>query len=456
MTPIFLVIDLFCGAGGTSTGFAQAFLNNTSVAKVIGCVNHDPLAIKSHSQNYPDAKHFIEDIRTLNLTKLTTLVHYWKQRYPDALLILWASLECTNFSKAKGGVPKNADSRTLAQSLLMPFNPLTGNYEPGDSYLQVLQPDYIMIENVVEFMAWGPLDDNGRPVSKNNGTDWLRWRKNICQLGYTDKWEEMNAANYGAYTSRNRLFGLFAKPGLPLIFPAATHTKAPALNSLFGALASWNPVANALDLAIKGKSIFTRKKPLSEKTLLRIYTGLAKYAPTKASAFLSLYYSTGGTHASMNRPAPVIPTKDRMALIQCEFLPATQQNSLLFNPAWGGQYSTIQYPCRVIIARQDKAPLSLLQWTNGHNHLKVKPTDSPATKKLKALMAQYSICDITLRMLTVEELLKIQGFPPTYQLAGPLKSQKKFIGNSVVPIIVQKWAESLAEILINRNHIKAA
>src|SRR5690348_6263506 len=185
--PLFLIVDLFCGAGGTTTGFVQAQLDGNSIAKVIACVNHDPGAIKSHWSNHPEVKHFEEDIRTLDLIELIKLVKYYKSKYPKALLILWASLECTNFSKAKGGQPRDADSRTLADHL--------------ERYIDALNPDYIQIENVVEFMSWGPLDDNGKPISKRNGEDWMRWRKEICDFGYADEWRELNSANYGAYTS---------------------------------------------------------------------------------------------------------------------------------------------------------------------------------------------------------------------------------------------------------------
>ena len=112
-----LYIDLFCGAGGTSTGVENARYADERCAKVIACVNHDANAIASHAANHPDALHFTEDIRTLELSPLVAHVERMKKIYPDALIVLWASLECTNFSKAKGGQPRDADSRTLAEHL---------------------------------------------------------------------------------------------------------------------------------------------------------------------------------------------------------------------------------------------------------------------------------------------------------------------------------------------------
>ena len=82
-----------------------------------------------------------------------------------------------------------------------------------------------MIENVEEFMSWGALDEHGKPVSRNNGSDYIRWVDGICKLGYTYSWKIINSANLGAYTCRKRFFGQFSKCGLPHAFPEATYSK---------------------------------------------------------------------------------------------------------------------------------------------------------------------------------------------------------------------------------------
>ncbi|HLI93397.1 MAG TPA: DNA cytosine methyltransferase, partial [Puia sp.] len=243
--PLFIVIDLFCGFGGTTRGFELTELDGHGIAKVFACVNHDPKAIKSHWLNHPDVTHYEEDIRTLDLTELVKLTAEVRCRYPNSKLVLWASLECTNFSKAKGGLPRDADSRTLADHL--------------PRYITALQPDYIPIENVVEFMSWGPLDSMGKPVSRKSGEDWLRWRKAINALGYIDEWQELNSANYGAYTSRNRLFGIFARPELPICWPAPTHAKNPSKLSMYGDLKKWMPVREVLNFEDEGESILSRE-----------------------------------------------------------------------------------------------------------------------------------------------------------------------------------------------------
>lgn len=122
---------------------------------MIACVNHDANAIASHAANHPDALHFTEDIRTLELSPLVAHVERMKKIYPDALIVLWASLECTNFSKAKGGQPRDADSRTLAEHLFR--------------YIESIDPDYIQIENVEEFMSWGDMDEMGNLSARIRG-----------------------------------------------------------------------------------------------------------------------------------------------------------------------------------------------------------------------------------------------------------------------------------------------
>ncbi|MDR0711306.1 MAG: DNA cytosine methyltransferase, partial [Prevotellaceae bacterium] len=190
-----LYIDLFCGAGGTSTGVESARHSGKKCAKVIACVNHDANAIASHAANHPDALHFTEDIRTLELSPLVAHIEKMKAAYPGALIALWASLECTNFSKAKGGKSRDADSRTLAEHLYR--------------YIEAIQPDYIQIENVEEFMSWGDLDANSKPISRDSGRLYHRWVNNVKGYGYDFGHRILNAANYGAYTSRKRFFGQF-------------------------------------------------------------------------------------------------------------------------------------------------------------------------------------------------------------------------------------------------------
>jgi DNA (cytosine-5)-methyltransferase 1 len=585
--PQFLVVDLFCGAGGTTTGFELS-----GVAKVIACVNHDPIAIKSHWANHPEVEHFEEDIRVTDpYGRLKRLLEMYRAFYPEALIILWASLECTNFSKAKGGQPRDADSRTLADHL--------------DKYILALQPDYVQIENVVEFMAWGELDANGKPVSKKNGADWLRWRNRMCTLGYYDDWRELNSADFGALTSRNRLFGCFARPELPIAWPQPTHSKNPAATSIVDPLKKWEPVKKALDFQDEGNSVFNRKKALSTKTMQRLFMGCVKHIAGGKKAFLSKYYSgspmdknisvdgpslvrnslgvafitkafsansnkslnagvsvdglcptisvqnrlgiaqvtfidqrngsgedrsksvddpakaltstggnqqlvfiskyngsNGGRHDnshSIEQPAGTVTTVDRMSKVTACFIDkkysadhnnqsieepagtivtndkhslvtadrwlmntsyenvgssldepsptitASRRHHYLVNPSWGGHSGSVDMPCPVVIARQDKAPLYLINCEEGPVSVPVYEDDCQWTVKLKEFMAVYGISDIKMRMLKVPELIKIQGFPEGYILHGNQTDQKKFIGNAVHPFIPKHWPRALSK-----------
>lgn len=308
-----LYIDLFCGAGGTSSGVEKAFANGEKCAEVIACVNHDPNAIASHAANHPHTLHFTEDIRTLELSPLISHLEKKKRESPGAFVVLWASLECTNFSRAKGGQPRDADSRTLAEHLFR--------------YIEALDPDYIQIENVEEFMCWGELDENGKPVSKDKGSSYIQWVRHVCRYGYDFDWRILNAADYGAYTSRKRFFGQFARKGLPIAFPVPTHAKEVEENSLFHVYEKWKPVKDVLDLDDEGSSIFEKKKPLCERTLERIYAGLVKFVAggkKQHEAWILKYNSMNrqGNYSppSLDEPCPVVATQNRLGMVKCNFL----------------------------------------------------------------------------------------------------------------------------------------
>lgn len=327
-----LYIDLFCGAGGTSTGVNSARLHDEPCADVIACVNHDAKAIASHAANHPNALHFTEDIRTLELSPLISHIAECRKDNQEALIVLWASLECTNFSKAKGGQPRDADSRTLAEHLFR--------------YIEAIDPDYIQIENVEEFMSWGSLDENGRPLSKDRGRCYVRWINKVKRYGYNYEYRIMNAADYGAYTSRKRFFGIFAKYGLPIVFPEPTHSKTGEAG-LFNDTQKWKPVRDVLDFEDEGKSIFSREKPLSEKTLERIYAGLIKFVAGGKSAFMVKYNSVNqktGKYVppSLDSPCPTVATQGRLALASVAFL------SKQFGGAPEGKNISVEEPAGTI------------------------------------------------------------------------------------------------------------
>ena len=557
-----LYIDLFCGAGGTSSGVEYARVDGMKCAEVIACVNHDKNAILSHQANHPHTLHFTEDIRTLELSPMVEHLQKMKANHPTAKVVLWASLECTNFSKAKGGQPRDADSRTLAEHLFR--------------YIESICPDYIQIENVEEFMCWGALDENGKPVSKDQGSDYIRWVKNVCGYGYDFDWRILNAADFGAYTSRKRFFGQFARKGLPIAFPVQTYAKNGDDGGMFKMYHKWRAVRDVLDLDDDGASIFTKKKPLCEKTLERIYAGLVKFVaggkkqheawilkynsmnkdnhhnapsldepcPTVAcqnrlglvkcqflskqfsgdpdsknisvdgpsgavttkdhhamvtTQFLSEYYggadhnhsvdvpatalTTRSRHAfvtayygngfnsSIDEPSPTVTTKDRISLVSTKFVaneysgggqisdindpcPAvltTPKQKIvsaqyLMNPySFKSDGGSIDNPCFTLIARMDKMPPYLITTKEGAVGIAIYETDTPWTRKVKEFMAMYGIVDICMRMLKIDELKRIMGFPTDYVLVGTQAEQKKYIGNAVEVNMSRVLCEALCK-----------
>lgn len=369
-------IDLFCGAGGETTGIELATIDGKKCAKVIACVNHDPNAIASHAANHKSVLHYIEDIRTLNLGGLEQLTQTVRLFHPDSYLLLHASLECTNFSKAKGGQPRDADSRTLAEHLFR--------------YIEAIKPDYIQIENVEEFMCWGDLDENGKPVSKDKGCCYIRWVNNVKHYGYDFDYRLLNAANYGAYTSRKRFFGLFARNGLPIVFPCQTYAKFGDEGGLFNQYKKWKAVRDVLDLQDEGESIFGRKKSLCEKTLERIYAGLVKFVAGGKTDFLARYNTVRpqDTVKSLDEPCGVLTCDNRFAKVKVHFL------SKQFGGDPSGKNIDLEQPAGSITCKDHHALVSskfITEYYGGsnHNHSIEEPATTVTTMARHAFVSAF-------------------------------------------------------------------
>jgi DNA (cytosine-5)-methyltransferase 1 len=458
-------IDLFSGAGGTTTGIH--LLDNPNI-RVVACVNHDAKAIESHKANHPECIHFVEDVRDMKVIQhIAALARTLRRDNPGCVIVIWASLECTNYSKAKGGQPRDADSRTLAYSLY--------------DYIEAAQPDYVKIENVREFMSWGPLDANGRPISRKNGVDYVHWVKRMCSYGYSFDWKILNSADFGAYTSRERYFAQFAKKGLPIVWPEPTHARRVEAGGMFANnLRPWKAVKEVLDFEDEGESIFKRRKPLVDATLERIYAGLVMFVangeegfiqkhfsgrpagkvvsfkgPTGAittsanqsvvrASFITSYYGNSSSAQSILEPCPTVTTKDRFSVASVRFLD---------NQYGTGRASSVEQP-NGTLTTSPKQNLVTIQ--KGNANIDFLPSDTPAMRKIKEFMQAHGIADIKMRMLKVPELLKIQGFPADYILKGTQADQKKFIGNAVVPIVAREIARASAAALIQEfNQVTA-
>ena len=462
--------DLFAGGGGTSTG---AFM--VPGIHVSWALNHDPIAIKTHEVNHPETKHYQADIRTQNVKEL------------DPVDVLWASLECTNHSKAKGGKDKDEGSFTLGWEL--------------PRYLVHCDPDYLYIENVPEFIRWGELKD-GKRVKEKEGLEYIRWIEAIKSLGYVNYERRfLNAADYGCPTRRIRYFGIFSKPGCPIMWPRPSHAEK---ENLFG-LPKWKPCKDYIDLSDEGNSIFGREQneavskgrriPLSDNTLRRIAGGIRKFAPDVY--FVMQYYGNGLNCQSIEKPLNTVTTKDRHALVKVEKMQFIQDH------CHTSSYHLPEDPLRPQLTRQTKQlitvekqfiskyysgdqthaqaieePLPTIttkdhntlvtakaqfisHYFNGSGHPESQnqslhgPLNSITTTNKGALVtiSQDDLIDfdIKMRFLTDDELAAIMGFPKGYFKRPGLKLSKKkiikMIGNAVPVGMARALLEPAAKYL---------
>lgn len=255
------VADLFCGAGGTSTGLALA-CRELGVAVELLAVNHWHRAIETHKANHPWARHLCANLDSLDPRKVI----------PGGRLdLLVASPECTHHSVARGGRPVNDQSRASAFRVL--------------EWCDKLDVANVLVENVPEFENWGPIGSNGRPLKSKRGETFRQWVAMLEAMNYKVDRRVLNSADYGGATTRRRLFVIARKRRGAVRWPQPTHTKNPSAD-LFGKLKPWRAAREIIDWDIQGESIFTRKRPLARTTLERIAAGLRKFCGPAAEPFL--------------------------------------------------------------------------------------------------------------------------------------------------------------------------
>jgi DNA (cytosine-5)-methyltransferase 1 len=252
-----LVVDNFAGGGGASTGIELALGRSVDIA-----INHDPLALAMHEVNHPSTKHYCESVWDIDPRVVT-------DGRPVGLA--WFSPDCRHFSKAKGGAPVSARVRGLAWIVL--------------KWIGTVRPRVIMLENVEEFATWGPLvkDANGDqwPCPKRKGKTFRSFISAIERHGYKVETRELRACDYGAPTIRKRLFLIARCDGQPILWPEPTHGKG---------LLPYRTAAEIIDWSLPCPSIFTRKKPLAEKTLRRIAEGLRRFVIDSPYPFIVQRY----------------------------------------------------------------------------------------------------------------------------------------------------------------------
>lgn len=278
LRPGEIVVDLFAGGGGASTGLEQALGRPVDIA-----VNHNPWAVSMHAANHPLTTHLCQDV--------------WEadpriECGGKPVGWLHASPDCTHFSQAKGGQPRSRATRSLSWVVLR--------------WAGTVRPRIISLENVKEILKWGPLvakrdRATGRavkldgsvaepgervaidqqfliPDKRHAGRTWRHFVGALHRLGYAVEWRRLKACDYGAGTSRERLFLVARCDGQRIQWPAPTHGP--------GAAAPHVPAADCIDWRIPSPSIFDRKRPLADATLRRIARGLKRYVLDASDPFI--------------------------------------------------------------------------------------------------------------------------------------------------------------------------
>ena len=474
-----LVVDLFAGGGGASTGMELAIGRHVDIA-----VNHDREAVALHQRNHPQTRHYVEDVFDLDPREVT-------EGRPVGLL--WASPDCTFHSKARGGKPHRDRNRARRRRALAWV---------VVKWARMVRPRVIQLENVEEFQHWGPLLDDGQPCPNRRGESFTRWVAALRNLGYRVEWRELRACDFGAPTIRKRLFLVARCDGEPITWPAPTHSD--PKHAKARGLKLWRTAAECIDWSIPCPSIFERARPLADATLRRIAHGVMRYVvdagepfvvrightghgdagkvrgigdpvstvTSKAehllvSAFLAKHY-TGVVGSDMAAPIGTVTTADHHSLVSALLIDSAHGDT---SPSgakrWSHGNRQITMPAQTVLASGGNAALVCAFLTAYYGSDQDTPLTDPlhtvTTKERFALVTvrgeAYVIADIGMRMLTPRELYRAQGFGDDYVIhegtdpftgqAIPLTktAQIRMCGNSVCP--------PLAEALVRANYTEA-
>jgi len=286
-----LVVDLFAGGGGASTGIARTY-REPDVA-----VNHNPIALAVHRANHPQTAHYVADVFEVDPVHATG---------GQPVGILWASPDCRHHSKAKGGAPRDRGVRGLAWVVVR--------------WAHATRPRLMFLENVEEFCDWGPIDEDGQPIKAERGRtfksfiaalssglaadhpdmpeilhsigEFVPVESLVRGLGYNVEWRERIAANAGTPTIRKRLYLVARSDGKPIIWPAPKRHKLPMAKQL-----PWRTAAECIDWSNLGRTIF-RDKPMAVNTMRRVAKGCWRHVLTSAKPFIVPMRGTSEAHTS--------------------------------------------------------------------------------------------------------------------------------------------------------------
>ena len=279
------VADLFCGAGGTTTGAMQA-INALGYDVEFVAVNHWPVAIATHEVNHPNVRHYCKDLDTANPNEIV----------PEGELdLLLASPECRFHSTAQGGRPLDEQNRASAWHVVR--------------WAERLYIRRIVVENVPRFTKWGPLDRKGRPVKSREGELFMAWVGALEAIGYRVEWRVLNAADYGTPQTRKRLMVQARRDGRRIVWPEQTHAARGQEETLGGVLKTWEPARSAIDFD-KYRHIAKPigEKNLSPKTLARIAEGVERFCSGPVPESFLVELRKHATARSLDEPMATVTT----------------------------------------------------------------------------------------------------------------------------------------------------
>lgn len=414
LQPDELMVDNFAGGGGASEGLEQAAERPVDIA-----INHDPEAIAMHAANHPETKHFCE-----NIWDVDPRVACGSSRVGAA----WFSPDCTHFSRAKGSTPRKKEIRALADVVIR--------------WAELVRPRILLLENVEEFQTWGPLDEAGFPIKARAGEDFRAWLAKLTALGYVVEFRSLVAADYGAPTTRKRLYMIARCDGGPIVWPRASH--APEAH---------RQAFEIIDWSIPCPSIFERKRPHAEATLQRIARGIQRFVIDTPTPFIVRHghYSTK-TGAGLREGCGAGTFRGQSLAQPLATVCATNDKHLVvpvITKHYGGVVGhEVTRPLGAITARDHHA-LSLAVVNGSADHsaevralLRKHAGSTQETLFARALAS--AITDVGTRMLRPHELFAAQGFPEDYVLdvriyGKPLTQEalNRLVGNSVSPVVAR-------------------
>ena len=393
-------VDLFCGAGGTSSGLRKACADLGLDLNLVA-INHWPVAIETHARMFPNARHRCASVDAVNPRDEVPRGHV-------DLLIAWP--ECMQHSAARGNKPINDQKRASAWLVLR--------------WLEHLRVDTLLVENVPKFMEWAPLNAHGRPMSNRRGEVFRAWIAAIQSLGYRVEYKILCAADYGDPTERYRLFVLARRGRGPIEWPEPTHGSSPTA-TLFRQVKPWRGSREIIDWNVPSRSIYGRDKPLSKKTLARIAEGIRRFGGQR----FVLAQAGGGVARDIGQPLPTLTTDGAVRVVE-PFLVTLRNNC-------GAR--SLDEPLDTITAGGNHQMLVEAFIASYYGTVNVRPVSDPlptiTTKDRFALVEPVvvngQLLDIRSRFLQPHELARATSFDDGFAFAGTKTEQKAQIGNAV-------------------------